>query len=155
MERKLIEQGLLTPVGDNQWRVKTRETAGEGELAASGDYIKLDSIGMPYPNKKAWFEANHTMVGENLYLQKVQPRKAWHAMELLCPEIRFLLDRDMLWWSRKEGFRAVLWDTVQTAAPDAVLILDQVERDAEGCIQKVDFHFVAAEEFERTYEVLP
>ena len=154
LEKKLVENGLLIPVSDHLWRVKTREAMEEGELAATGDYVKLDSIGMPYPTKKDWFESNHTKVEEDVYLQKVHPLKAWSAAEPMCPEIRFLLDRELLEWIPKEGFRAELWGTMQSAGPDAIVILDRVDRSSAGSPENVEFHFVAAEEFPVSYDIL-
>ncbi len=154
LEQQLIQSGLLLPLPDDLWRVKTRETKGDGELAHTGDYIKLDSIGMPYPAERAWFEANHTKTADGMYLQTAHPRKAWCAEELMCPEIKFLVDRDLLQWDRKTGFGAQLWGTWQTAAPNALIVFDAVKTDHNGNILHVDFHFVAADEFENTYEVL-
>lgn len=154
LAEKLTAEGLLLPQADGAWRVKTRESMTEGELARDGDYIKFDSASMPYPTKKDWFEANHTRVEEGLYLQKVQPRKAWRAAEPVCPEVRFLLDRGLLQWDPEQGFGAELWGTWQTADRDAVVVLDRVEPDGQGGFTAVEFHLVAAEEFAVSYEVL-
>lgn len=132
----------------------TRETVGKGELAQAGDYIKLDTTGMPYPAERTWFEENHICREDGLYLQKVTPRKAWGMHELLCPEICFLLEHGLLEMDREQGFRAQLWGTVQTAAPGGIVVLDRVETDGCGEILTVDFHFVAEEEFAATYEIL-
>lgn len=154
LARQLTQAGLLLPLPEGYWRVTTRETRGEGELAKTGDYIKLDSTGMPYPTEKAWFEANHTRTAEGMYLQTPLPRKAWHAPEPVCPEIRFLLEQKLLHWDPQQGFGAQLWGTWQTAAPDAVVVLDGVETGSTGEIRGVEFHFVAAEEFVLTYDIL-
>ena len=151
---KLTAEGLLLPQADGMWRVKTREAMEEGELARTGDYIKLDSSGMPYPTEREWFEANHTRTEDGMYLQTAHPRKAWCSRELMCPEIRFLVEQNLLLWHPAEGFEAELWGTRQTAGPDAVVVLNRVETDSQGRIRAVDFHFVDADEFSRTYEVL-
>ena len=151
----LMDAGLLIQMPEGLWRVRTRETEAEGELARTGDYVKLDSIGMPYPTKKEWFEANHKQHDDGLYLQITTPRKAWSAAEQMIPEIRFLLDRGLLHWDRETGFGAHLWGAWQTAGADAVIVLDQVQADAMGELRQVEFHFVAAEEFAVTYEILP
>lgn len=151
---KLTAQGLLLPRADGTWRVKTREATEEGELAKTGDYVKLDSTGMPYPTEREWFEANHTRTEEGMYLQTAYPRKAWCSREPMCPEIRFLVEQGLLLWNPAKGFEAELWGARQTAGPDAVVVLNRVETDSQGRIQAVDFHFVAADEFTCTYEVL-
>ena len=157
LAQKLMDRGFLLPLPDGFWRVKTREAMGEGELAKTGDYIKLDSTGMPYPTEKEWFEANHIQVEAGIYLQKAQKRKAWCADEPVSPEIRFLLDRGLLQWDPEDPqrtFQAQLWGTLQSAARDAVVVLDRVETDAKGTVREVEFHLVAGEEFDITYDVL-
>jgi hypothetical protein len=109
---------------------------------------------MPYPTKKDWFEANHTQVEKGMYQQKAHPRKAWCAAEPICPEVQFLLDRGLLLWEPEQGFQAQLWGTLQTVTADAVIILDNIHRDASDTLTEVEFHFVAKEEFDLTYEVL-
>lgn len=154
LEQQLIQSGLLLPLPNGMWRVKTREAKEEGELAKTGDYIKLDSAGMPYPTEKDWFEANHTKTADGMYLQIAHPRKAWCAEEPMCDEIRFLVNEDLLQWDRKTGFGANLWGTWQTADPDTVVVFDRVETDRLGHIVSVDFHFVAAGEFRKSYQVI-
>ena len=153
--QQLMDAQLLRPLPEGLWEVRTRETEGQGEIAKTGDYVKLDSIGMPYPVEKDWFEQNHTQTEDGLYLQKQQPRKAWCKEESMCEEMRFLLRHDILQWDRETGFGAQLWGTWQRADSDAVIVFDRVDTDAAGEIQQVAFHFVAGEEFRITYEILP
>lgn len=153
MEQELICRGLLTEIGNGLWRLKTRETLDEGELVKTGDYVKLDSAGMPYPVAKDYFEINHELLREGWYLQKATLRKAWSAAQPMCPEIRFLLDQELLSW--KNGtFSAFLWGTMQNAAEDAVIVFNSVTRAPDGTLTGVDFHFVAADEFGKTYDIL-
>ena len=91
---------------------------------------------------------------EGMYLQTPLPRKAWHTPEPVCPEIRFLQEQKLLHWDPQQGFGAQLWGTWQSAAPDAVVVLDGVETGSTGEIRGVEFHFVAAEEFVLTYDIL-
>ena len=153
LAQKLMDAHFLLPLPEGLWEVRTREAKEQGEIAKTGDYIKLDSIGMPYPVEKEWFEANHTRQEDGLYLQNAQMKKAWHKDELMCEEIQFLVNEDLLQWDRKTGFGAYLWGTWQTAAPDVVVVFDEVKTDDQGKIQGVDFHFVAQEEFHATYEI--
>lgn len=157
LEQQLVERGLLQLEADGLWRIRTREAMDKGELVKAGDYIKLDSIGMPYPNEKAWFEENHIPLEEGWYRQKVSPRKAWQQADGPCPEIEFLLEQGLLHWDKEctdRTFSAQLWGTLQTAAADAVIIFDSIQQDPTGTLKAVDFHFVAKEEFDLTYEVL-
>ena len=154
LSKKLIDAGLLSPEQGMLWRIKTREATKEGELMQTGDYIKLDSIGMPYPVKRDWFEAHHTPVAPGLYLQNLEPKHAWCQDEPMCDEIQFLLRKGLLQWDAATGFGAELWDTWQTADSDAIIIFDQVQTDSTGKILQVDFHFVAADEFSVTYDIL-
>ena len=153
LSQKLMNAQLLLPLPEGLWEIKTREAALQGEIAKTGDYIKLDSIGMPYPVEKDWFESNHKQQEDGLYLQQAKPKKAWCKDEMMCEEIRFLVNEDLLQWDRKTGFCAYLWGTWQTAAPNAVVVFDEVKTDDQGKIQGVDFHFVAQEEFHATYEI--
>lgn len=157
LAQQLISTGHLIPLPDGFWRVKTRESLEEGELAATGDYVKIDRSGMPYPNGKNWFEANHTRLEENLYHQNAEPKTAWESTLPMIPEIQFLLDRNLLIWNPRESkgaFSAFLWGALQTADADAVIILDRVEADNEGNLQIVEFHFVARDEFRSTYDII-
>lgn len=36
--------------------------SGYGQMDENGDWIKIDSQGCPYPNKKEYFEENHRYV---------------------------------------------------------------------------------------------
>lgn len=154
LAQKLIDAQLLLPLPEGLWEVRTREAKEQGEIAKTGDYIKLDSIGMPYPVAKGWFESNHKQQEDGLYLQNAKPKKAWCTDELMCKEIQFLVNQDLLQWDRKTGFGANLWGAWQTAEADAVIIFDEVCTNDAGHIQQVEFHFVAAEEFNATYENL-
>ena len=154
LAQKLMNAQLLLPLPEGLWEVRTREAALQGEIAKTGDYIKLDSIGMPYPVEKEWFEANHTRQEDGLYLQRPEPKRAWCKDEFMCEEIRFLVNEEMLQWDRKTGFGANLWGTWQTAESDAVVVFDEVRTNAQGKIQGVDFHFVAVDEFSSSSEIL-
>ena len=153
-ELEFIRSGQLSPTEEGLWRLKTREAPVEGELVRCGDYIKLDSIGMPYPVEKNWFEANHEKLREGWYIQKTSPRKAWRSTMPIAPEIQFLLDNGLLHW-QEHTFSAFLWGTMQTANEDAVIVLDAVDCTPDGTVTKVEFHFIAADEFEKVYDILP
>ena len=59
-EKELIYQGKIIYRGNGVYEVFSQESNnGEGQFAASGDYIKIDSTGFPSPKTKEWFLSNH------------------------------------------------------------------------------------------------
>ena len=154
LEQKYIQSGLIVCLDDGTWEIKTREALDQGEIARIGDYVKIDSIGMPYPTDQRWFEDNHTHLEGDWYQQKATPRLAWQEPQPHCPELQFLLERGLLTRTPENTFSAFLWNTWQTAAADAVIIFDNALRDAHETLTEVAFHFVAKEEFDQTYQVL-
>ena len=52
-------------------------------------------------------------------------------------------------------FNAFLWGAELSAARDAAVIFYSVDRDGTGGIADISFNFVAAKEFEESYEILP
>lgn len=157
MERALIQNGLLRDLGDGFWEVRTREALYQGEIVPTGDYIKIDTTGMPYPNEKTWFEKNHEHVKENWFRQKNEPMKAWRKGEPWCDEMDFVLEKGLLRCNPSDPahtYRGELWGTPQTAAADAVIVFDCIERDIHGNLITVKYHFVAGDEFAVTYDIL-
>ncbi|MDY5001752.1 MAG: hypothetical protein SO122_04710, partial [Eubacteriales bacterium] len=56
----LIEDGRIIPHDDGTYEIMSLEAVnGSGQLARSGDYLKLDSSGNPYPNDREFFQKNH------------------------------------------------------------------------------------------------
>lgn len=156
-EQQLRLRNQLLQDADGLWRLRNLEAPEEGELVSMGDYIKLDTEGRPYPNKKDWFEANHTHIEGNWYRQIPVTKTAWCTTEPLCPQMQFLLDRGLLTWRKDDvdqTFSALLWGTRQSAPEDAVILFDRIEY-ADHTLQAVEFHFIAREEFLKTYDVLP
>ncbi len=151
-----MTQGLIRSDGDGRWRIRSRE-AEEGEAAADGDYVKMDSSGVPYPNTAEFFEQNHRHVGGDEYVQIPKTLDAWCIEEGMCPEIRFLMEHRGLVIDEADEqayFRAPLWGDMLTAAKDAVIVFYSLSRDDAGAPVDADFNFVARDEFERIYEVL-
>ena len=157
LEQELIRRKLLKKRPDGLWELTTRETAGQGEICRPGDYIKLDSIGMPYPNDPSYFRANHTHLEGQWYVQNSRPVYGWTLEQPEDPIIRFLVESGRLRIDPEDPartFSAFLWGTEQTAARDAVIIITATERSAGGQITDVSFHMVAGEEFRKTYDIL-
>lgn len=158
LEAQLMQQGLLKQTAPNLWEVLTREAQVQGEVACDGDFIKLDSTGMPYPVKRDFFLANHVPQADGTWLQKCRPLRLWCRDEEPCQELQFLLDQGLLEYrpdQPEQAFRAFLFGTWQTAAADGVIIFDAVQYDTDGQLCRIDFHFVARDEFEKTYRILP
>ncbi len=158
LEQELCAKGALRRTKPGQWEVLTREATVQGEVAMDGDYVKLDTAGMPYPVKQDFFLCNHVHQADGTYLQKSRPRRMWCRDEELCRELQFLLQRGLLEYRPEQpeaAFRAFLFGTWQTAAADAVIVFDAVAHDADGEFDRVEFHFVARDEFEKTYRYWP
>ena len=153
---ELINKGLLKKEEDAYWRVYSQE-ATAGELAKTGDYIKMDSSGCPYPNTRQFFEQNHKKIGVDSYEQIPQPLKAWDINEPECKEIQFLKEHKGLMINRENErayFKAPLWGDILTAAKDAEIVFYSISYDADNNVKDADFNFVAREEFIKTYDVI-
>lgn len=149
----LIREGKLRPTADGCWKVFSQESS-EGELAKPGDYIKLDSSGVPYPNSRAFFLENHRHTGGDDYEQIPRWLNAWRLGDEMCPEIRFLIEyRELVIDEGSEDacFRAPLWGDMLSAAKDAVIVFYELEYGSSHEVVKADFNFVARDEFDKTY----
>jgi len=132
--------------------------SGKGQLAHSGDYIKLSADGFPYPNAAEFFHANHRRIAGDEYEQIPKPLKAWTAQEPMCEEIRFLIEqKGLVIADSDEGryYTAPLWGTMESAAKSDVIVFYRIERDACGRIIDAEFNFVVRDEFDRTYDIVP
>ena len=158
LEARLLQQGLLKHTAPGLWEVLTREAQAQGEVARDGDFIKLDSIGMPYPVEAAFFLPRHTRQPDGRYLQTPRVLQAWRQEEPMGHEMRYLLETGLLQHhpeTPEAAFRAFLYGTWQTVAADAVIIFDSIETSPRGTIEEIEFHFIARDEFEKTYRILP
>lgn len=158
---RLIAEGGIVPQEDGMFEILSLEAAaggsGKGELAKTGDYIKLSLDGVPYPNAADFFLANHRKVGEDEYEQVAKPLQAWSVREPMCDEIRFLIDHKDLVINEDDEqkyFTAPLWGTVESAAKDSVIIFYSIDRDENGGITDAAFNFVIRGDFDKTYDVV-
>lgn len=154
--KELMNQGLLKKVNERYWRVFSQE-ATEGELAESGDYIKVDSSGRPYPNTRKFFDENHKLIGGDDYEQIPQALKAWDVNEPDCTEIQFLIEHKGLVIDKENEaayFKAPLWGDILTAAKNAVIVFYSIQYDDENNVTDADFNFVGSDEFVKTYDVI-
>ena len=121
MEQRMIREGKIRILGPERYEVFSQEALGKsGEIAAAGDYFKVDNAGFPYPNEKAYFEENHIHLGGEDYRQIPRPLKAWLLGDPVTEEIDFLLRFRELQITPEqpaECFRAPLWGSILTAAP--------------------------------------
>ena len=157
-EQKLIREGRIRCLSPDHYEVFSQEAQGKtGQHACAGDYFKVDSAGFPYPNRKAYFEANHIHLTGDDYRQIPVPLQAWVLGDPMNDVIEFLIQHKGLQISpdRPEAcFRAPLWGTILTAGADAVLVIYRTDRDDTGRILDVSFNFVARTEFDLTYRML-
>ena len=64
MIRHLMEEGKIIEKGSGIFEVFSQEAVhGSGEIAYTGDFIKVDASGMPYPNTGGFFLKNHRRLG--------------------------------------------------------------------------------------------
>lgn len=154
----LTAEGEIRLRGDGTFEVFSQEAKGEsGEIAQMGDYIKLDSSGMPYPNSAEFFEENHRHIAGEFYEQRSNVVFVWMYGDPVGEEIRYLIENKQLTLHEDDPtryFQAPLWGTELSAAKDAVIVFYRIDRDEEGKICDAEFNFVAGDEFEKTYELL-
>lgn len=155
---KLIAEGKLIPRADGTYEVFSQESVnGSGQIAKPGDYIKLDSVGSPYPNDAEFFNANHRHIEGDSYEQIPKPLLAWTVDEPITEEISFLIAHKGLILNDKSPdkyFNAPLWGTVESSPRDSVLIFYSVSRNEAGEITDADFNFVARAEFDKNYNII-
>ena len=153
----LERRGLIRRRADGRWEIFSREAVnGSGQLAETGDYVKLDGEGRPYPNAAAWFAANHRPLEGDEYEQVTKPLEAWTPAEPVSDAVRFLMEERGLVLDPAHPdrfFSAPLWGTLESAPRDAVLVFYRVERDGEGRVTDAEYNFVARPEFRRSYRV--
>ena len=136
LEASLLKSGRLRRRPDGRWEVFSQECTGSsGQLARTGDYVKLDSQGFPYPNRRSYFLASHRHHHADQYVQLPHPLTAWQLGEPPGEEMRFLLEHGLLRIDRADPehyFSCTSWGTVLTAARDAVVLFRRVERNENG-----------------------
>lgn len=161
MEAALIEEGAIRLLPDGNYELFSQEAKnGHGQIAKPGDYFKMDTIDgkhFPYPNTREFFEANHTHLGGDEYLQKGKPLQIWNATDEPTEEVRWLVNTGRLTLKPEDPdhyFNTFLWGADLSAASDATLVFYSVERDENGVITAIDFNFVAKPMFDADYTLL-
>lgn len=159
MLKALIAEGKIIPHENGLFEIMSQEIRDtRGELARRGDYVKVDSLGFPYPNEAEWFLQNHRKLSDNDEYEQI-PKElwAWTINEPMCAEIEFLLSHRRLEMNKNNPntcFCAELWGAKETARIDAIIIFYNISYDLQGNILDIDFNFVAKEEFDKTYDIL-
>ncbi len=155
MEKRLIQEGKIKLSDGGVYEIFSREAmSGSGESANAGDYFKVDSQGYPYPNDKEFFEKKHRHIDGDTYEQLPTPLDVWFLEDGMCDEIQFLLDHKGLKINpddEEKYFSAPLWGTLLSTGKDSAIVFYSLQMDKEGKITDIDFNFVAADEFAKTY----
>ena len=158
--KELIKNGKICYLGDGKYEVHSQEAINggiRGETAATGDWIKLDSTGNPYPNAKEFFEANHRYIDGDTFEQLPKSLMAWDEKLERCPEVEFLLTNKGLVIDKSSSDRrytAELWGTTEVAAEDAIIVFYSISYDDSGNIIDCDWNFIGRGEFDKTYSVI-
>ena len=158
--KNLISDGKIINAGDGSYRVFSREIMNgenDGEIAAEGDWIKIDSNGFPYPNKKDFFEANHRHIDGDTFEQIPKALLAWDSNLEMCPEVTFLVEKKGLIIDEKSVSRrysAELWGTTEVADAEAKIVFYKISYAGNGDIEDIDYNFIASDEFEKTYSIV-
>lgn len=153
---QLIGAGYLKQVDDNHWRVYSQEST-KGEKASSGDFIKIDTSGFPYPNTRSFFMQNHRHMGGDDYLQIPKTLLAWRLEHGMCSEIRFLIEHKELKIHREHEqafFSAPLWGDILSAPKNAVIVFYDITYGDDQEVVDANFNFVAEDEFYKTYDMI-
>ena len=155
-----MEYGKICDLGDGRYEIHSQEAvngAVGGEMATVGDWIKVDSKGCPYPNDRAYFEANHRHIDGDTFEQLSKPLQAWDAKLEMCPEVAFLVEKKGLIIdeaSTDRRYTAQLWGTTEVAAEDAMIVFYSISYDEAGSVTDADWNFVERSEFDKTYSVI-
>ena len=155
--KKLMEQGKIHDLGEGRFEVYSQEALkGKvgGEIGVSGDWIKVDGSGCPYPNDKKFFEMNHRHIEGDTFEQIPKVLYAWDKECEMCPEIRFLMEGKGLKINEKsveQCYSAELWGTTEAAAADALIVFYDIQYNEDGSVRDAEFNFVASDAFEKTY----
>ena len=157
-EQEMIRCGKIVARPGGIFEIFSREAAGKtGQVAAAGDFFKVDDYGFPHPWKRAAFLQQHLFLEGDWYQEAARRVKIWRLADPVCEEIRFLLDHDILRIKPDDPercFTALIWGTEETAASDAVVVIFDADRDTEGRVTGVHFNFVEIGYFNKHYRVI-
>lgn len=158
MEAMLLECGAIVLRSDGQYELFSQEAVnGQGQLAAVGDYFKVDVVNgkfYPYPNEREYFLANHDHLSGDTYEQRNKPLAIWQWGDEMFDAVQFLLDNGRLTLDPEHPqrfFNAFLWGTNLSASRNATVVFYHILRSEDGLVTDVSFNFVAKDEFDVSY----
>ena len=134
-----------------------KSESGHGQVAARGDWIRVDGEGYPYPSKEEWFEENMRHISGDDYEQIPKEVLVWSAEMDMCPEVEFLIREKGLRLdesSFEKFYNAILWGNPEAADRNAMLVFYSIGYDNNGDVKEADYNFVEKKEFERTYDLI-
>lgn len=165
LEESYLEKGLIIHRNDNLYEIFTKETKEKGELAETGDFVKIGQDGEIYPNKRDYFLNNHKKIQADMSEELYEQNKSvvWVAfwedfqtpIEKLPEELRFLIRQKGLKINsenEREYYEAEIWGTYCYAKKDAAVVIHRKVRDDEGKIADIRFQFVDKDIFDDSYE---
>ena len=159
--RQMVGEGKITSFGDGTYAIRSTEVTADkfGQLAANGDFFKIDGCGNPYPNTREWFLANHELREDGLYYQKAIVLEAWRYMGTgeFHEYINWLIETERLYINREDRdhyWYADMWGTTLSSPMDVYFVFREVKRTEDGAIVDIKFSFVDVTEFERTYRIV-
>lgn len=157
----LEKNNKLLNLNDGRYEVFSQEAvnseSGHGQIAKKGDWIRLDSLGFPYPCTNEWFEKNLLHIKGDNYEQIPKSLKAWDYTQDMCKEIEFLIKEKGLKINENDNqkyYCAILWKNPESAAKDAVIVFYNIVYAKDGSIMDVEYNFVERGEFNRTYNIV-
>lgn len=158
MEQEMIRCGKIVARSGGIYEIFSREAKGKtGQVAAAGDFFKVDDDGFPHPWRRTAFFQQHQFLEGDWYQEAARQVKIWRLGDPVCEEIRFLLGRGVLRVDPDQPehcFTALIWGTEETAPSDAVVVIFGTDRDAEGRVTGVHFNFVEIRYFNKHYRVI-
>ena len=159
--RHLEKNNKLFNLHDGRYEVFSQEAinaeSGHGQIARTGDWIRMDSSGYPYPCTNEWFEKNLRHIDGNKYEQIPRLLNAWDYTQDMCEEIKFLIKEKGLKINEKDEHKyyyAILWGNPEAAEKDAVIVFYNILYDNNGFIIDVEYNFVERGEFDKTYNIV-
>lgn len=155
LEKELIANGKIIKHKDC-YEVYSTETTTKGELASTGDFVKIDLANNPYPNARERFLNHHRHIEGYQYEQVPVILYSWQYGDEEDDVIKYLLDTGKLIINPDLDdtfYQAELWGTILRAKKNDIILIYDVKRDGD-LIENVDFNLIDRDEFDKTYEYI-
>lgn len=152
MEIRMINEGKIAYIGNDMYKIFSKQSSDKSQTAKRGDFFKVDSFGYPYPTEHAYFLATHRRIDGDCYEQLPKSMDSWESTEAITAEVQFLIDHKGLKLSPEAPYRYFeVQGSRLTATANSVLIFTSIIRDENGIIIDADFTLVARKGFEAAY----